>query len=95
MCAHKINFLSLYSSDKDVPILDSIVPPDPTKPYDMIDVINSIVDEGELFELFPSYARNIIIALGRMNGRTVGIVANQPKVAAGNFCNFKNSILGL
>lgn len=45
--------------------------------------ILQLVDEGEFFELMPAYAKNIIIGFGRMNGRTVGIVGNQPKVAAG------------
>ena len=42
-----------------------------------------IVDEGDFFEIMPQYAKNIVIGFGRMNGRTVGIVGNQPKVAAG------------
>ena len=50
----------------------------------MHDVINSVVDEREFFEIMPSSAKNIIVGFARMNGRSVGIVANQPKVAAGN-----------
>ena len=42
-----------------------------------------IVDEGDFFEIMPQYAKNIVIGFGRMNGRTVGLVGNQPKVAAG------------
>lgn len=49
----------------------------------MLDVILSIVDERDFFEIMPKYAKNIIIGFGRMNGRTVGVVGNQPKVAAG------------
>jgi propionyl-CoA carboxylase beta chain len=63
--------------------LDSLVPADPTKPYDMKELIEKVVDEGDFFELQPSYAGNIVIGFGRMEGSTVGIVANQPLVLAG------------
>ncbi|CAH1117760.1 unnamed protein product [Phaedon cochleariae] len=67
----------------DVPYLDTIIPPSSTTPYDMLDVVLSLVDERDFFEIMPKYAKNIIVGFGRMNGRTVGIVGNQPKVAAG------------
>lgn len=51
----------------------------------MLDVIYCIVDERDFFEIMPEYAKNIVIGFARMNGRTVGIVGNQPKVAAGMF----------
>lgn len=70
--------------DRDVPGLDTIIPLETTTAYDMHDVINSVVDEREFFEIMPSSAKNIIVGFARMNGRSVGIVANQPKVAAGN-----------
>uniref|UniRef100_A0A669Q8H5 Propionyl-CoA carboxylase beta chain, mitochondrial n=1 Tax=Phasianus colchicus TaxID=9054 RepID=A0A669Q8H5_PHACC len=70
-------------SDRLVPELDTIVPMESTKAYDMLDIIRSIVDEREFFEIMPSYARNIVVGFARMNGRTVGIVGNQPKVASG------------
>ncbi|GGO10006.1 propionyl-CoA carboxylase beta chain [Iodidimonas muriae] len=63
--------------------LDSVVPSNPNKPYDMHEVIEKIVDEGDFFELQPLHARNMIIGLARMEGQTVGIVANQPMVLAG------------
>ena len=63
--------------------LDSLVPPDPTSPYDMKELIGKVVDEGDFFELQPHHAGNIIIGLARMEGSTVGIVANQPLVLAG------------
>lgn len=69
--------------DLDVPALDTIIPPESTSAYDMLDVIHSLVDERDFFEIMPKFARNMIIGFARMNGRTVGIVANQPKVAAG------------
>ena len=64
--------------------LTSVVPEDANKAYDMKKVISEIVDDGEFFEIFKTFAQNIIIGFARMNGATVGIVANQPKVAAGS-----------
>ncbi|XP_025072625.1 propionyl-CoA carboxylase beta chain, mitochondrial isoform X2 [Alligator sinensis] len=66
-----------------VPELDTIVPMESTKAYDMLDIIHATVDEREFFEIMPSYARNIVVGFARMNGRTIGIVGNQPKVASG------------
>ncbi|MBO6503182.1 MAG: acyl-CoA carboxylase subunit beta [Kordiimonadaceae bacterium] len=63
--------------------LDTVIPSNPNKPYDMHEVINKMVDEGDFFELQPKHAANIIIGLARMDGETVGIVANQPMVLAG------------
>lgn len=63
--------------------LDSVVPSNANKPYDMHEVINKIVDEGDFFEIQPDHAANIIIGMGRMDGSTVGFVANQPMVLAG------------
>ncbi|XP_072896920.1 propionyl-CoA carboxylase beta chain, mitochondrial [Hemitrygon akajei] len=69
--------------DRMVPSLDTLVPLESTKAYDMLDIVHAIVDEREFFELMPNYAKNIIIGFARMNGGTVGIVGNQPKVASG------------
>ncbi len=63
--------------------LNEIIPDSPNKAYDMYYVIKSIVDDGKFFEVHQSYARNIIVGFAHMNGRSVGIVANQPKVIAG------------
>ena len=63
--------------------LDTVVPSDPNKPYDMHEVITKVADEGEFFELQVSYAKNIIIGFVRIEGSSVGIVANQPMVLAG------------
>jgi len=63
--------------------LDTLVPNDPNKPYDMKELIVKIVDEKDFFELQPDYAANIIIGFARMQGSTIGIVANQPMVLAG------------
>ncbi|XP_069752706.1 propionyl-CoA carboxylase beta chain, mitochondrial isoform X3 [Narcine bancroftii] len=69
--------------DRLVPSLDTLVPLESTKAYDMLDIIHAIVDERDFFELMPNYAKNIVIGFARMNGCTVGIVGNQPKVASG------------
>jgi propionyl-CoA carboxylase beta chain len=63
--------------------LDTLVPANPNKPYDMRELIRKVVDEGDFFELQPDFAKNILIGFGRMDGATVGIVANQPMVLAG------------
>ncbi len=63
--------------------LDRIIPAEPTQPYDMHEVIGRIVDDGELLELQPDWAANIIIGFARLDGRSVGIVAQQPAVLAG------------
>lgn len=63
--------------------LMSVVPSDPNKPYDMKEIITSVVDDSNFFEIMPHYAQNMIIGFARMGGRSVGIVANQPSVLAG------------
>jgi propionyl-CoA carboxylase beta chain len=63
--------------------LDTLVPDNPNKPYDMKELITKTVDDGDFFELQPEYAKNIVIGFARMEGQTVGIVANQPLVLAG------------
>jgi propionyl-CoA carboxylase beta chain len=63
--------------------LDSLVPESSTKPYDMKELILAIADEGDFFELQEAYARNIITCFIRIEGQTVGVVANQPMVLAG------------
>ena len=63
--------------------LDTLIPDNPNKPYDMKELISKIVDEGDFFELQEAFARNIITGFCRIEGRTVGIVANQPMVLAG------------
>ena len=63
--------------------LDTLVPDNANKPYDMKELIIKVVDDSDFFELQPDYAKNIIIGFGRMDGHPVGIVANQPLVLAG------------
>ena len=71
------------AAEREEESLDSLVPADPTKPYDMRELIVKVADEGDFFELQKDYAGNIIIGFVRMEGSTVGIVANQPMVLAG------------
>jgi len=65
------------------PDLDGLIPDNPNKPYDMKDVIERIVDDGDFLEVHEHFARNILIGFARLGGRTIGIVANQPMVLAG------------
>jgi propionyl-CoA carboxylase beta subunit len=69
--------------DRQEPSLDTLIPANPNKPYDIKELIEKVVDEGDFFELQPNYAGNIIIGFARMEGATIGIVANQPMVLAG------------
>ncbi len=70
-------------ADRVEEALDTLVPDNPNKPYDMKELILKVADEGDFFEIQPDYAKNIIVGFGRMMGRTVGFVANQPLVLAG------------
>ena len=63
--------------------LDLIIPESPNKPYDMHEVLHAVVDDGRFFEVQALFAQNILVGFARMNGRSVGIVANQPQVLAG------------
>ena len=69
--------------DSGIKELDTIVPDNPNKPYDMLDVIRRIVDTDTFFEVHAEYANNIIVGFARINGQSVGIVANQPAILAG------------
>lgn len=71
------------SPDRYIPELQEIVPGDQRKRYNMLQVIEKIVDGGRFFEMKPRWAKNLITCLARMNGRSVGIVANQPMVLGG------------
>ncbi|MGI0104974.1 acyl-CoA carboxylase subunit beta [Salinimicrobium sp. 3283s] len=69
--------------DRRDDFLNTIIPDNPNQPYDMQEVIYSVVDEGEFLEVHRNYAKNIIVGFGRMDGQSVGIVANQPNFLAG------------
>src|SRR5438876_4161478 len=69
--------------DREDEALDRLVPTSPNQPYDMLDVIHAVVDEGYFLEVHQHHARNLIVGFARLDGRPVGIVANQPAVLAG------------
>ena len=69
--------------DRAEPSLDNLVPSSPNRPYDIKELVTKVVDEGDFFEIQPTSAGNIVIGFARMEGHTVGIVANQPMVLAG------------
>ena len=69
--------------DRVEPSLDTLIPENANMPYDMRELVVKMVDEGDFFEIQPDFAKNIIVGFGRMEGRTVGFVANQPMVLAG------------
>ncbi len=71
-------------ADRQEMSLDSLIPARANKPYDMMELIEKVVDDGDFFELQPGFARNMITGFGRMEGATVGVVANQPMVLAGS-----------
>ncbi len=72
------------SADRIVQSLNEIIPEESNKAYDMYEVISQIVDDGNFFEIQSYFAQNMIIGFARLNGKSVGIVANQPKVMAGS-----------
>ena len=71
------------SPDRIDTSLDTLIPDNPNKPYDIKELITKVVDEGDFFEIQEAFARNIVTGFARMEGRTVGIVANQPMILAG------------
>lgn len=71
------------SRDRLCPVLDSLIPSDPMKGYDIKAVMKAVADDGEIFEIMPKWADNIFIGFARMNGKTVGFVGNQPLKQAG------------
>jgi len=71
------------SPEREDTALDHLVPAAPNQPYDMLDLIHSVADDGDFLEVHQHYARNIIVGFARLDGRPVGIVANQPAVLAG------------
>ncbi|HJS30687.1 MAG TPA: acyl-CoA carboxylase subunit beta [Alphaproteobacteria bacterium] len=74
---------SADSADRVEPALDTLVPASPNKPYDMKELILKVVDDADFFEIQPDFARNIVVGFGRIEGSSVGFVANQPMVLAG------------
>ncbi len=74
---------SFDDSQRDDHSLDTLVPANPNKPYDVKELIAKVVDEGDFFEIQEAHAKNIVVGFARMEGHTVGVVANQPMVLAG------------
>jgi propionyl-CoA carboxylase beta chain len=70
-------------SDREDEALDHLVPESPNQPYDMLDLIHAVIDEGAFLEVHRHFAKNIVVGFGRLGGRSVGIVANQPAHLAG------------
>jgi len=70
-------------SDRKTASLEDVVPAQANKPYDMLDIIHTVVDDGRFFEIHPDYARNMVVGFANLGGKSVGIVANQPAVLAG------------
>ncbi|MBN1518772.1 MAG: methylmalonyl-CoA carboxyltransferase [Spirochaetales bacterium] len=68
---------------RELPALADIIPDSPNKPYDIRDVIKQVFDDGDFFEIQSLYAMNIVVGFARLGGRSVGIVANQPRIMAG------------
>jgi propionyl-CoA carboxylase beta chain len=69
--------------DREDEALDRLIPPSPNQPYDMLDLIHAVADDGYFLEVHQHYARNIVVGFARMGGRAVGVVANQPAHLAG------------
>ncbi len=69
--------------DRASPALNAIVPENPQQPYDIKDVIHTLADDGEFFEVHEHFAKNIVVGFAHMDGRSIGIVANQPAFLAG------------
>jgi propionyl-CoA carboxylase beta chain len=69
--------------DREAEVLDHVVPASPNQPYDMLEVVHAVMDDANFLEVHQHYAKNIIVGFARLDGRPVGIVANQPAVLAG------------
>ncbi len=67
--------------------LNNIVPDDPNRPYDMKEIINTLLDHNSFLEVHAEFAQNIVVGFGRLNGKTIGVIGNQPKVLAGSLDN--------
>src|SRR6516164_3313505 len=74
---------SFDDPDRDEPSLDSLVPANPNKPYNMKELIIKVVDEADFFEISADYAKNVVVGFARLDGQPVGVVANQPQTLAG------------
>ena len=73
----------IYARNRQAPGLDYIIPHSSDQPYNILHVVEAVVDEGNFFEIMPDFAKNIVVGFARMEGKTVGVVANQPNHKAG------------
>ncbi len=78
-----VPFTEYKNGEKNLDYLNEFLPDNPNKPYDVKEIITGILDEDTFFEVHREYAENIVVGFGRINGRSIGIVANQPLVLAG------------
>ncbi|KAG5178839.1 propionyl-CoA carboxylase beta chain mitochondrial precursor [Tribonema minus] len=69
--------------ERAIPALRRIIPQDPNIPYDMVEIVSKVLDDNNFYQIMPDYAKNIVVGFGRMEGRTVGVVANNPSSLAG------------
>ncbi len=76
-------FTPTDSPDRTEDVLDQIIPDSPNQPYDMVELMELVLDDGELYEVHRDWAPNIVVGLGRLDGHTVGVVGNQPAALAG------------
>jgi len=78
-----VPFTEYTGGEKNLDMLNDFIPDNPNKPYDVKDIIAALLDDNTFFEVHKEYAENIVVGYGRLNGRSIGIVANQPLVLAG------------
>ena len=85
--SNNMEMVPVYETTDDinriVPEFDELVPENPNKAYDVLDIIRAVADDGDYYEVQEHYAKNIVTCFIRLNGQTVGAIANQPKVLAG------------
>ena len=82
-CEESAHHKSYEFSNENRYELDEIIPENPNQPYDIKEVVSSLIDEDSLFEVQQDYAENIVVGFARLAGRSIGVIANQPAVLAG------------
>lgn len=82
-CEDEVPLANYKSGDETRPILDEIIPERPNQPYDMHELLSALLDDGGFLEVHEEFAKNILVGFGRLAGRSIGIVANQPAALAG------------
>jgi len=82
-CQEKTPHLPYHPTNENRPALDNIIPENPNQPYDIREVIDGVIDDETFFEVHKNFAENIVVGFGRLAGRSIGIIANQPAYLAG------------